>query len=257
MTLILLAVIGTAIGLSLGAVGAGGSILAVPVLVYVVGESTRVATTSSLVVVLATAVIAARPHWRLGNVRADIAVPFGVVGIAGSFVGKALGERVDANVLMLAFSAVMVAAATVMIRRRGPAPHASRADGEQDKAPIGRIVALGGTVGLMTGFFGVGGGFVIVPALVLALGLSMPQAVGTSLVIIAINSASAFALKAPGVDLDWGVIAVFASAAGLGALFGERMSRKVRDTTLSRTFSIAVYVVAIYTASRSIAGLVG
>ncbi len=262
MSLVVLALIGIAIGLSLGSVGAGGSILAVPALVYVVDQPATVATTGSLAVVMATALIAVRPHWRLGNVRLDIAVPFGVVGVAGSFAGKTMGDHIDPDVLMLAFSGVMVAAATMMAWRTRSGrpdcrPDVAHHDDPAAQAPMPRIVALGFAVGLMTGFFGVGGGFVIVPALVLALGLSMPHAIGTSLVIIAINSASAFALKAPGVDLDWRVLAVFTAAAGTGALFGERITRRADEATLTRTFAVAVYAIALYTAIRSVTGLVG
>jgi uncharacterized protein len=300
--LLLIALFGTLIGVSLGSVGAGGSILAVPVLVYVAGESPKLATVSSLVVVCVTAIMALRPHWSVGRVRRDIAIPFGVVGIAGSLLGKSLSERLNANVLMLAFSGVMVAAAVVTARRNRSMAAAKsviaaiehRADplpvnefaaefepefthsallAEDGPATAGvavliqteaatvpanrlRVVGAGLMVGLMTGFFGVGGGFVIVPALVLLLGLAMTEAVGTSLLIIAINSAVAFGMKAKGVHLDWPVVGMFSFAAVVGATVGGRVSRRFDSATLSRWFVRMVICVAIYTATRSVTALI-
>jgi uncharacterized membrane protein YfcA len=276
LTLAALGLFGLLIGLSLGAVGAGGSILAVPVLVYIAGQDPKVATASSLVVVGVTAAIALRPTWKLGRVRRDVAVPFGVAGIAGSFAGTWAAEGLDADALMLAFSAVMAAAAVMMARRNRAARPAPCATAPCATAPVGsppapgqaahgqptgrsgrlaRIAVLGVAVGLMTGFFGVGGGFFVVPALVLALGLPMTEAVGTSLLVIAINSASAFALKAGGVPLDWAVIAVFALAAAVGALGGGSVARRFDNATLTQGFVWMVLAVAAYTAIRSGAGL--
>ncbi len=288
----LLLVFGVLIGVSLGSVGAGGSILAVPVLVYVAGESPKAATASSLVVVFLTAIIALRPHWSAGRVRRDIAVPFGLVGVASSVAGNAIGQRLDADALMLAFSFVMVAAAIALVRRTRscvstsstsstsstglPSPAAPSRSLPQtspvallerlehldrrDRPVVSlafraRIVGAGIVVGLMTGFFGVGGGFVIVPALVLLLGLSMTDAVGTSLLIIVINTSGAFALKARGLDLDWGVIVVFSAAAGCGALLGGRVARHVDNARLTRWFVAVVVTVAVYMAIRSGAAL--
>lgn len=275
MTQILLIVLfGTLIGLTLGSVGAGGSILAVPVLVYVAGETPKLATVSSLVVVCVTASIAVRPHWVVGRVRTDIAVPFGVVGVLGSLLGKVLSERLNPNMLMLAFSGVMIVAAVVTARRNHvPAvmtvgAHAASCGEDsggtmvvvrKQAAPVqmGRVVGAGVVVGLMTGFFGVGGGFVIVPALVILLGLPMTEAVGTSLLIIAINSAAAFGLKAKGVSLDWPLISMFTVASVVGAVAGGRISRRFDGATLSRWFVRMVVGVAVYTAARSISGLLG
>lgn len=277
MTLMLVVLFGSLIGLSLGSVGAGGSILAVPVLVYVAGEAPKLATVSSLVVVCVTALIALRPHWTVGRVRTDIAIPFGAVGIAGSLTGKVLSEHLNANVLMLAFSGVMVAAAVVTGRRNrvtsapaavgtvreafvgssGESAVAVLARPEAPPVQMSRVLVAGVAVGLMTGFFGVGGGFVIVPALVIGLGLPMTEAVGTSLLIIAINSAVAFGLKARGVHLDWPLVSTFTAAAVAGAVVGGRVSRRFDSATLSRWFVRMVVCVAIYTAARSLSGLLG
>lgn len=264
--------LGVLIGLSLGTVGAGGSILAVPVLVYVAGESPALATASSLVVVCVTALVALRPHWAAGRVRADVAVPFGVVGVAGSLAGKVLSERLDPNLLMLAFSALMAVAAAVTARRSQttagrPAVEteqlvndegSSLAVRERTRVPaiqLNRVLTAGLSVGLMTGFFGVGGGFVIVPALVIGLGLPMTEAIGTSLLIIAINSATAFGLKARGVHLDWPLLATLTSAAVAGAVVGGHVSSRLDGALLSRWFVRIVMGVAAYTALRSFIAL--
>ena len=271
--LIALATCGVLIGVSLGAVGAGGSILAVPVLVYIAGEEPKQATASALVVVLITAVIALRPHWVARRVRLDIALPFAGAGVAGALVGKSLSERLDANVLMLCFSGVMVSAAVLMgLRARStfapatPTGHVDGSPSSRGMAPASslvktnatsKILGVGMLVGLMTGFFGVGGGFVIVPALVLLLGLPMTESVGTSLVIVAINSAVTFGLKSRGLSLDWHVIATFAMAATVGASFGGAVSRRFDGKTLTKWFVGMVIAVAIYTATRSVMALAG
>ena len=195
---------GVLIGLSLGALGGGGSILTVPVLVYVVGEPARSATTESLVIVGVTALAATVSHARAGQVRWRAGAAVGLAGVVASFAGTALNRHVDPNVLLLSFAGLMVVAATAMLRRAARKVNRP-ADGEVPTAPprsgaeprtIAKVVLSGLAVGLLTGFFGVGGGFVIVPALVMALGYSMPAAVGTSLFVIAINSTSALLARA-------------------------------------------------------------
>ena len=183
--------------------------------------------------------------------------------------------------LMLAFSGVMAVAAIVTARRTRQTQSAEPAKvlagarlraydatsvevAAHDEcrtlaAPVSmtRLLAAGVAVGAMTGFFGVGGGFVIVPALVLLLGVPMSEAVGTSLLIIAINSAVAFGLKSRGVHLDWTIIAVFTAAAVVGATAGGRVAQRLDGVTLSRWFTRMVLIVAAYTAVRSMMGLLG
>ena len=262
--------LGLLIGLALGALGGGGSILTVPALVYLLDQDPRSATTSSLLIVGATSLIALAPHARAGRVRFDQGLMFGALGTAGSFAGAALATHVDPQVLLSAFAGLMLVVATLMIRRslrRG----ASEGEPEEPAGEpiltfhpitcacprLAKVVVTATAVGLLTGFFGVGGGFVLVPALVLALSFPMPVAVGTSLLVIAVNSATALAARATtgGTHLDWPLIAGFTAAAIIGSLFGGRVTSRVRPATLTRAFAVLLVVVALYTGARSIPAL--
>ncbi len=258
--------IGLLIGLSLGALGGGGSILTVPALVYVLGQSPVAATTGSLVIVGVTSLTGMVAHARAGRVRVAQGLLFGVLGVAGSWYGSHLSASVPPAVLLAAFSVLMLAVAAVMVARQR---HGRRGVALQDDAfdPIiaftprfgcdcpraVKVVFTATALGLLTGFFGVGGGFAVVPALVLALGFSMPVAVGTSLLVIAINSATALAARAGhDIAIDWAVIGVFTAAAAAGSLLGGRIASRVRPETLSRAFTVLLVAVALYTAARSI-----
>ncbi|MDF3292877.1 sulfite exporter TauE/SafE family protein [Streptomyces silvisoli] len=243
--------LGGLIGLCLGALGGGGSILTVPVLVYALGENARSATTGGLVVVGVTALCGAWSHARAGNVRWGAGLGFGAAGIAASYAGTALNRSVDPTALMFCFAALMVVSATAMFRRgRGAAPAPERVGG----TPVVRIVASGLAVGFLTGFLGVGGGFVIVPALVGALGYEMPVAVGTSLLVIAVNSAVSLAARAGGETFHWKVIAPLTAAAVLGSLFGRRVSARVPSAALRRAFATLTVAVAGYLVLRTAVG---
>ena len=262
--------IGLLIGLSLGALGGGGSILTVPALVYLLGQDTRSATTGSLLIVGVTALAGLAAHAREGRVRVVQGLVFGVLGVAGSWVGSRLSASVPPNVLLTAFSALMLVVAGVMYSRsrrsrHTPANAASDAvDVSQtplvsfaplrvDPPHLVRVVVTATAVGLLTGFFGVGGGFAVVPALVLALGFAMPVAVGTSLLVIAINSASALlARTGQGMHLDWVLLGTFTLAAIAGSVLGGRVASRVPPRALSRAFTVLLVLVALYTAARSV-----
>ena len=284
------------IGLSLGALGGGGSILTVPALVFLLGQGAHEATTGSLIIVGITALIGMVAHARAGHVRALQGSVFAMVGLAGTYVGSRLSAGVDPELLLVVFSVVMVVAATAMLRRKpcnerpsslAPAPAPARVaaripvrasrqversgcrvsgpDEGPDEGPAdasagttglaahAALIVLTATgVGLMTGFFGVGGGFVVVPALVLALGYDMPVAIGTSLLVIAVNSTAALASRAgQHVSLDWPLLAVFALFAGLGSVAGRSVSLHVAPGRLTAGFAALLYTVAAYTAVRS------
>ena len=258
--------LGLLIGLSLGALGGGGSILTVPALVYVLGQSPVAATTGSLVIVGITALAGMVAHARAGRVRVGQGLLFGVLGVAGSWYGSHLSASVAPAVLLAAFSVLMLVVAGVMIARQR---HGRRGPQLVDEAydPIlaftprfvcdcpraAKVVVAATAVGLLTGFFGVGGGFAVVPALVLALGFSMPAAVGTSLLVITVNSATALASRAGhGISIDWTVIGLFTAAAVVGSLLGGRVASRARPELLSRAFTVLLLVVALYTAARSI-----
>ena len=267
--------LGLLIGLSLGALGGGGSILTVPALVYVIGQDARAATTSSLFIVGISSLIAALGHARSGRVRWGIGAAFGATGIAAGFAGTAANRYVDPDVLLLSFAVVILIAAGGMLadNRRahgteqderagsppeGPPQSAGAGSGRRwTRGRIGKIVAAGLVVGFMTGFFGVGGGFVIVPALTLALGLSMPQAVATSLVVIAINSTGALLARAGTAQLDWAVVVPFTLAAIVGSLGGKKVTDRVSGRALTRAFAVLLIGVAVYTATASLISLFG
>jgi len=262
--------IGLLIGLSLGALGGGGSILTVPALVYLLGQDIHAATTGSLLIVGVTALAGMATHHRAGRVRVAAGVVFGVLGIAGSYVGSQLSAKVAPDVLLAAFSLLMLVVAALMFARSRREEGVTPATGF-DEGPIirlrpsfscacpraAKVLVTATAVGLLTGFFGVGGGFVVVPALVLVLGFSMPMAVGTSLLVISINSASALiARMGHGVALDWALIGTFTAAAIIGALLGGRVTTRVHPRVLSQVFALLLVAVALYTAARSIPQLV-
>ena len=256
--------IGLLIGLALGALGGGGSILTVPALVYVLGQDPRAATTSSLIIVGIASLIALVPHARIGHVRAGQGLLFGALGTAGSFAGSALSARVPPQVLLTAFAALMLLVAALMIRQsirdrggqpdRTTEPNLTFRPFTCDCASVAKVLLTATAVGLLTGFFGVGGGFALVPALVLVLGYPMPVAVGTSLLVIAVNSATALAARV-GIGVghpDWALIAGFTAAAMAGSLLGGRVTARVNPQNLTRAFAALLIVVALYTAARSL-----
>ena len=261
--------LGFLIGVSLGALGGGGSILAVPVLVFVAGQTPAEATTTSLLVVGAAAVVAARRHARQGRVRLGPGVLFGLLGIAGSLVGSALNRRLDGDVLLLAFAGLTMVAAW---RIFAGCPSCTKVDdfpAETAGAAAvrtrirthtltrGRLVqiAVAGTVvGFLTGLFGVGGGFIIVPVLALVLEFPMPSAVGTSLLVIAVNSAAALVPRLGG-GIDWGPTVIFGVAATAGVLAGKRIADQLDAKSMQRGFAALLIGVALYTGTRAFLAL--
>lgn len=265
-------VIGLGIGVTVGSLGGGGSILAVPALVYALGQNAHSATTASLIVVGATASAGVLANLRRGHLRVREGLTFGALGVVGSVIGSRLSAGIASPDLLVGFSVVMLAAATVMfLRSRPPAP-AAVASGDvpapsvsgelaghrlprtgRPRPPFMVVVATASGVGLLTGFFGVGGGFIVVPALVLVMGFEMPDAVATALLVITINSGvSLLARAGTPVHIDWAVIGVFAAAAIGGSIFGTRVSGIVEPRHLSRAFSVLLVGVAVYTLARSL-----
>jgi uncharacterized protein len=182
---------GLGIGLSLGMLGGGGSVLAVPVLVYVLGQSVHQATTASLVVVTAGAVVGGLTHARDGRVCWRHAIAFIATALPGVIAGIALGQAVSGRALIAAFAVIMLAAAAATWRKAKHDAVSGRTELSRTSCPalqLARVLTSGLLVGAMTGFFGVGGGFLIVPTLAVALALSVRMAVGTSLVIITTTS---------------------------------------------------------------------
>lgn len=254
MSDLLLAVpLGIVIGLSLGALGAGGSILTVPALVLVLGQGPHEAAATSLVVVGSTAAAAAVGHRRRGSLRFRAGLLFALAGIVGSVLGTLASVRTDPDVLTLAFAGIMFIAAAFMWR-------SSRSPGgeprpERPAHPAPRTIAAGSTVGLMTGYFGIGGGFLAVPALTFALGLNITTAVGTSLLVIALNSTTALIPRLAHDLIDPALTAAFVAGGLLGGIAGTRIAHHVDPTRLKQTFALVIVVTAIALASKSLTGL--
>ncbi len=244
-------VAGAVIGLSMGALGGGGSILAVPVLVYALYLDPQSATTASLVIVGVTAIAASVSHARAGRVDWRAALVFGALGIPASIGGSLLNRMVDPQVLLLAFAALMLLAAAAMYRRSRRVEEARDHPPQTGAAQVARVVAVALLVGFLTGFLGVGGGFIIVPALVLAMGFGMPTAVGTSLVIISITGLAAFVERLGHGAIAWNVVVPFTAAAIIGSLIGKRLSEKVSGAALTRAFATLLVLVAGYVAVRA------
>lgn len=239
-TLILALAAGAVIGLSLGALGGGGSVLAVPALIYLLGFSPVAATTASLVIVALTSATALSAHARDGHVRWGTGLLFAAAGTGPAMLGSALAAGLPAGALSAAFAVVAAVAAVRMLRPR------AEDDGVRE-VRHGRAAAAGAGLGTVTGVLGVGGGFLAVPALVGVLGLRMREAVGTSLLVITVNSLAALGLRGATVDrLDWTVVAPFTGAAVLGAWDGRRLGAKVRGRTLQRVFAVVLLAVAIF-----------
>ena len=238
---------GVAIGVSLGLLGGGGSVLAVPVLVYVLGQSVHDATTASLVVVTAGAVAGSLGHARGGRVCWRHATAFTAAAVPGVVAGTAAGNGVGDNTLIVAFAVVMLVAAGAMWRKATPERGAAAPVRPEGCPPVrlGRDLVAGVGVGALTGFFGVGGGFLIVPALAIFLALSMRLAVGTSLAIITITSLLGLvAHLIAGRGLDVGVTATMTAACVAGALVGAAYADRVPRRFLSRAFAVLVVLVA-------------
>jgi len=240
MTLALTLLATLAVGVSLGLLGGGGSILTVPILVYVAGVETKQAIAMSLFVVGATSLAGVLPHARAGRVRWRTGLLFGGAGMAGAFAGGRLAAYIPGGVLLAAFAVMMAVTALAMLRGR-PAP-----TGGHTERPLSRILAEGVTVGLVTGLVGAGGGFLVVPALVLLGGLSMPVAVGTSLLVIAMKSFAGLAGYLSSVQLDWPLTLAVTGAAVLGGVAGSRLADRIDPDRLRQAFAWFVLVMAAF-----------
>jgi uncharacterized membrane protein YfcA len=236
------------IGASLGLVGGGGSILTVPALVHAGGFAPRDAIVASLIVVGVAATAGALLHWRLGTLDARVAAWFGGLGAVGAMGGARLGRLVPAAWLMIAFAAIAVAAGLTLIARRGTAVPRAR------PRRVGLVATTALGVGFLTGFLGVGGGFIIVPALALVLGLPMARAAGTSLAVIALNCAAALTTAAADLTAErMPVTAVFAALALVGTLAGARTASRARPEALRRAFGVLVLAAGAYAGASALA----
>lgn len=289
MTGVLAGALGLVVGLVIGTLGGGGGVLAVPALVYALGQDARTATTGSIVIVgiISAAGVLARLRGRTIDWRTGVG--FGIVGVPTAWAGSLLNRAVPQPVLLLSFAALTLAIAVLMLVKGGssgrqadgvavaetgaaagaePAPRTAGGPGTVGAtavlaAParrsvarrIGRIVAAGSVVGFLTGFLGVGGGFLVVPALTMLMGLSMPAAIGTSLLVLTFNSISSMGARIGHLDLDWAVIGPFAAVAVLGALGGKLVADRMSGAALNRTFAGLLVVVGLFVGVQSLLAL--
>ncbi|MEO7981799.1 MAG: sulfite exporter TauE/SafE family protein [Sporichthyaceae bacterium] len=245
---------GLLIGVLLGLLGAGGSILAVPALVYGAGQPLSSAVPTSLLVVGVSAAAAVVARVRASQVQWRIAAVVGGSGIPAAFAGTAVNRALNPRVVLVGFAVVMVVAAVRMLREQPEAGSAcALPDGGVNwRGCLPKAVGTGVAVGFLTGLFGVGGGFLIVPALVLLLGLPMTVAVGTSLLVVAVNSAAGLAAHAGSADIDYGLAAVFTGAAVAGSLLAARVAARLPADRLRRWFAWLVLAVAAFVAVQAL-----
>ncbi|WP_329793535.1 sulfite exporter TauE/SafE family protein [Lentzea sp. DG1S-22] len=240
------------VGLTLGVLGGGGSILTVPVLVYLAGQEPKQAIAISLFVVGITSAVGVVPHARAGRVRWRTGLVFGAAGMAGAYGGGRLADLIPATWLLVAFAVMMVASAMAMIRgRRQSAP--AKPHGE---TPVVRVVAEGLVVGVVTGLVGAGGGFLVVPALVLLGGLPMAVAIGTSLVVIAMKSFAGLAGYLATTHVDWTLTLMVAGAAVVGSLVGGKLAGRVPETLLRKGFGWFVLLIGGFVLVRELSATI-
>ncbi|MFE3886715.1 sulfite exporter TauE/SafE family protein [Streptomyces lydicus] len=239
------------IGVLLGVLGGGGSMLTVPILVYLVGQDTKQAITTSLFVVGVTSLAGLISHARAGRVRWRTGTLFGLAGMAGAYAGGRVAAYVPDTVLLVAFALMMLATAAAMLRSPRRAPE--QAHGQ---LPLHRLLIQGLVVGAVTGILGAGGGFLIVPALALLAGLPMGIAVGTSLLVIAMNSFAGLAGHLSGSHLDWRLALAVTAAAVLGTLIGGRFAGRIPQHTLRIGFGWFVIAMGVFVLSRQIGPVV-
>jgi uncharacterized protein len=228
------------IGLTLGLLGGGGSILTVPTLVYVLGFGTKEAIVISLGVVGTVSLLGTLSHWRRGNVNLSTAALFGAFAMSGAFLGAHLSVYLSGAVQLVIFAVIMLLAAASMLRGQN-------CDLEASRSPRARLhlvmMALAGVgVGVLTGLVGVGGGFLVVPALVLLARVPMKQAVGTSLLVIAMNSAAGLAGYSGSVHVPWAFMGLFTGVAAAGAFVGTYLIRFASQQGLKRAFAVLLVI---------------
>ncbi|MBU0752953.1 MAG: sulfite exporter TauE/SafE family protein [Gammaproteobacteria bacterium] len=253
--LLLVIIAGAATGIVLGLFGSGGSIIAMPALMVLLDVEAKSAIAMSLGIVAVTATITAWDHWRHGNVDTRVALVFGIFGIVGTFAGAKVGVITPVAVQLALFALVMYAAAWKMLK---PAlvPQLSAAGGlpppeRAVEVRMGHIAAHGIGVGVLTGVVGVGGGFLIVPALALLSGLRMKLAIGTSLAIVAAKSYAGFLGYLGAVPIDWNIMGAFTAVTVAGSFAGTRLAHRFSQETLKRGFGGFLVIVASYILLKS------
>lgn len=248
MTIALALALGAVIGVLLGLLGGGGSILAVPALVYVLGLGIEQAIPMSLLVVGTASAVGVLPKIRARQVQWRLAAVFAAAGIPAAFLGSAIGRHLPQPALLVGFAVVMLLAAIRMLQDTGSTGTACRVgdSGINWRRCAPRSIPAGFVVGLLTGLFGVGGGFLIIPALVLMLGVEMPVAIGTSLLIIVANSVAGVLSHVSGTSIDWTITTAFVGTAIIGSLVAGQLGTRLDHRRLQHWFAYLVLAVAAY-----------
>ncbi len=252
--LLLAFLLGAGMGVTLGLLGAGGSILAVPIFVYVLGVEAKSAIAMSLAVVGATALVGSAIHWRAGNVRFTAALIFAPVAMVGTYLGARLARFTSGETQLILFAVVMLLAAYFMLRGSRHPQLPAESEAPVEAGPLagfatGLILLLGLeglAVGALTGLVGVGGGFLIVPALLLLGDIEVREAIGTSLLVIALKSAAGFWGYLDQVSIAWTVMGLFTIASVGGILLGARLSCWLPASTLRRSFAGFLVVMSFF-----------
>ena len=252
---------GSLVGFSLGLIGGGGSVLAVPLLVYVVGiKSPHVAIGTSAFAVAANAAVNLFGHWRAGSVKMGCAVTYALFGIAGAAIGSTVGKAIDGDRLLALFGVVMIVIAASMLRRP---PSAGHPEVHLDRHSAGRLLPRLGiaalATGFLSGFFGIGGGFLIVPGLVMSTGMPLINAIGSSLVSVTSFGATTAANYAISGLVDWWIVLLLLAGGALGGFAGTATARHLagQRKALSTAFAVIVGVVGVYVVWRGAAAFFG
>lgn len=252
---------GSVVGFTLGLIGGGGSIMATPLLLYVVGLQPHVAIGTGALAVSVNAFANFAGHARAGNVRWRDAAVFAAVGMVGALIGSWFGKSFDGQRLLFLFALLMVAVGVLMLRRGGAKPSAPAAGARDPAGRVALVAACALGVGVLSGFFGIGGGFLIVPGLLFSTGMPMIFAVGSSLLAVgAFGLTTAISYASSGL-IDWVVAAEYIVGGLAGGYFGMQLASHLgtRKATLNRIFAGLVFVVAFYMLYRNAAafGLMG
>jgi uncharacterized protein len=244
------------VGISLGVLGGGGSILTVPIFVYVLGYDPKLAIAMSLPVVGVTSLIGAVRQWRAGHVHLPTAASFGLIAMVGAFVGAKGAHWLTGAQQLLLLAVVMLAAAVTMFRSARRAPEAAHDQSDHGAVSWVTLVPVALGVGTLTGLVGIGGGFLVVPALVVLARAPMTQAVGTSLLVIAMNAASGFAGYVTHVAIPWPFVAGFTAIAVGGLLVGMRVAKYASPRALKQGFAVFLLAMGVFVFYRNRAVLV-
>jgi uncharacterized protein len=270
MTGVLAGALGLLIGLVVGTLGGGGGVLAVPALVYALGQDARAATTGSIIIVGVVSAVGVLSRIRARTIDWRTGIAFGVVGIPAAWLGSLLNRAVSRPALLLSFAALTLAVAAVMLvnsRSSATAGTGSTAPGggsttavlqTRTRAGVERVIKVvtaGALVGFLTGFLGVGGGFLAVPALTIALGMAMPAAIGTSLLLITLNSAGALVARIGHLQPDWHIVLPFTAVAIIGALAGKLVADRMSSAALNRAFAVLLIAVGGFVGVQNLVAL--